>query len=287
MRNRLLTCIAAFFLICTGIAAQTYKGDMNNDGKVNVNDFVKLIDVVLDKSPQEEISIKEQIANCKLTFTLPDNTTVTVNGDQLVSYEYITKHEYTDLGLTSGTLWANTNVGADSPEGYGDYFAWGETKGFYSGKDYFDVSTYKYCNGSETTMIKYCTESEYGEVDNKTELDLEDDAAYVNWGSDWQMPSDAQWTELRTECTWEWTTLNEVYGRKVTGPNGNYIFLPATGYCLNNTVSYLGAGGRYWSRTLYPGYSNCACRMRYNKKEVLRRNGHRYYGFSVRPVRIK
>ena len=94
-------------------------------------------------------------------------------------------HAYVDLGLPSGTLWATCNVGASSPEEYGDYFAWGETEP----KNDYNWSTYKYCKGSSTTMTKYCTSSSYGTVDNKTELEPSDDAATVNWGSNWQMPS--------------------------------------------------------------------------------------------------
>ena len=94
-------------------------------------------------------------------------------------------HEWVDLGLPSGTLWATCNVGANSPEEYGDYFAWGET----TTKSSYSWSTYKYCKGSSSTMTKYCTSSYYGTVDNKTELEPSDDAATANWGSEWQMPS--------------------------------------------------------------------------------------------------
>ena len=101
-------------------------------------------------------------------------------------------HEYVDLGLPSRIKWATCNVGATTPEEYGDYFAWGETEP----KDNYDWSTYKWCNESNATMTKYCTDSSYGTVDNKTVLELEDDAAYVNWGGNWRMPTKAELDEL-------------------------------------------------------------------------------------------
>ncbi len=159
-------------------------------------------------------------------------------------------HEYVDLGLPSGTLWATCNIGASAPEEYGDYFAWGET----DPKDYYDWSTYKWCNGSSKTLTKYCTDSSYGYngfVDNKTELDPEDDAAYVNWGPSWRMPTSNQYSELCGLCTWEWTQRNGVNGRLVTGPNGKTLFLPAAGMLWNDYLYDSGSTGHYWSRTLY------------------------------------
>ena len=152
-----------------------------------------------------------------------------------------------DLGLPSGTLWADRNVGADAPEAYGDYFAWGETEP----KDYYYWDSYKWCNGSSSTMTKYCTSSSYGTVDGKTTLDLEDDAAYVNMGSEWRMPTKSELDELRNNCTWTWTTQNGVPGKKVTGPNGNSIFLPAAGYRRYSSLDYAGSYGNYWSSSLY------------------------------------
>ncbi|MBQ7388829.1 MAG: hypothetical protein IJW01_05635, partial [Paludibacteraceae bacterium] len=133
-----------------------------------------------------------------------------------------------DLGLS--VKWATCNVGASTPEGYGNYYAWGET----TTKSTYDWSTYKWCNGSYKTLTKYCTSSTYGTVDNKTVLELADDAARVNWGGAWRMPTDAEWTELRENC--EWTLTSDyngtgVKGRVVTSKtNGNHIFLPAAGY---------------------------------------------------------
>ena len=193
-------------------------------------------------------------------------------------------HEYVDLGLPSGTLWATCNVGANSPEEYGDYFAWAETEP----KTTYDWNTYKYYNG--TTITKYCADSYYGTVDNKTELEPSDDAATVNWGSGWQMPSKEQLLELYSVAYTSkvWTTINGVKGKMITSmSNGNSIFLPAAGYRNGTGLSLAGSDGRYWSRSLYtydssyayyPGFSSSDISMYYNV---------RYYGRSVRPVRVQ
>ena len=197
--------------------------------------------------------------------------------------------DYVDLGLPSGTLWATCNIGATTPEDYGDYFAWGETTGYFGGKTDFSWSTYKYCNGSSTTMTKYCNKSSCGTVDNKTELELADDAAYVNWGSNWRMPSREQFRELinSSYTTTEWTTQNGVYGRKITSiSNGNSIFLPAAGYRNGTSLSYAGSGGLYWSRTLSTDYPYYARYLYFGSDGVYTSNYYRFLGQSVRPVRL-
>ena len=185
-----------------------------------------------------------------------------------------------DLGLPSGTLWADRNVGADAPEAYGDYFAWGETtpKSFY----YWD--SYKWCNGPETTMTKYCTDSHYGTVDGKNVLDLEDDAAYVNMGSDWRMPTYAEMQELMNNCTTTWTTQNGVYGRKVTGKNGNSIFLPAAGYRGSSSLYRAGSYGYYWSSLLSEIFPYGAYGLYFYSDNYNWYDNYRYYGRSVRAV---
>ena len=205
------------------------------------------------------------------------------------SFYHTAKHEYVDLGLPSGTLWATCNVGAFSPEDYGDYFAWGETTGYDEGKTTFSWSTYKYCNGSYDTQTRYCMSSSYGTVDNKTELDLEDDAAYVNWGKDWRMPSYDQQAELcnTSYCTCTWTTQNGVKGYKVTSvSNGNSIFLPAAGYRYDTSLDIAGSRGDYWSRSLYSDYSGYAYYLYFNSSYVDWGDYNRCYGRSVRPVRV-
>ena len=185
--------------------------------------------------------------------------------------------EYVDLCLPSGTLWATCNVGANSPEEYGDYFAWGETEP----KSEYDWSTYKWCNGSYDTMTKYCTNSSYGYngfTDGKTELDPEDDAATANWGSGWQMPSHEQMEELynSSNTTTEWTQQNDVNGYKITSnSNGNSIFLPANGM------------SSYWSRSLNADNSNSAYYLGiYSRGIKTYDNAFRCNNNPVRPVRV-
>lgn len=190
-------------------------------------------------------------------------------------------HEYVDLGLPSGTLWATCNVGACLPEEYGDYFAWGET----DSKENYSWETYKWCNGSGNTMTKYCTDSIYGSSDGKTILEPNDDAAYVNWGPGWRMPSHDQLDELKTKCTWTWTKQNGVNGYQVTGPNGNMLFFPATGGRFDDFLSYAGSCGFYWSRTLNSGEPYGAYKMYLNSGDVGLDGDSRYIGFAVRAVR--
>ena len=188
------------------------------------------------------------------------------------------KFEAVDLGLS--VKWATFNVGATRPEEYGGYYAWGETEE----KEDYSLETYKWCNGSEYTMTKYCTSSSYGTVDNKTVLDPEDDVAHVKWGGDWRMPTKEEQDELRNNCSWERTALDGVNGYKVTGPNGNSIFLPAAGYRDGTDVGGRGYGGNYWSNSLY-GYNYSACYLYFDD------DGYgwsyfyyRSYGRSVRAV---
>ena len=173
-------------------------------------------------------------------------------------------------------------MGATTPEEYGDYFAWGETEP----KDEYSWSTYKYCNGSSTTMTKYCTGSEYGTVDNKTVLELEDDAANINWGGNWRMPTKTEQDELRdtNNCTWEWITQNGVNGYKVTSKvNGNSIFLPAAGYYYSTLVG-VGSEGYYWANNLLSSNSNGPDNLYCGIYGVGYGAAIRYVGKSVRTV---
>ena len=157
-------------------------------------------------------------------------------------------HEWVDLGLPSGKKWATCNVGAASPEKYGNFYAWGETEPDASGE--YSWATYKYSNGTYATLKKYNNNKSYGTVDNKTVLDPEDDAATVNWSYPWRTPTYEEFDELRTQCTWTWKTKNGAYGFQVTGPNGNSIFFPAAGYRNIGSLNFAGSYGYYWSSSL-------------------------------------
>lgn len=177
-----------------------------------------------------------------------------------------------DLGLS--VKWAPYNVGADKPEDPGYYYAWGETKGMgeedkSNGQNYiandslsfvrnrYDWVNYKYCQGTATSLTKYCHNAEAGKVDGKLVLAKEDDVAQVVMGGSWRMPTKEELSELRSNCQWTWTVLNGVAGYTVVGPNGNSIFLPAAGCRSNQSrglVSDRGpkheGGGDYWSSNI-------------------------------------
>ena len=187
-------------------------------------------------------------------------------------------HVYVDLGLS--VKWATCNVGANAPEEYGDYFAWGETQP----KDYYDWSTYKWCNGSYNNLTKYCKDSDYGTIDNKTVLNLADDAAHANWGGAWRMPTLEEQRELQDNCTWTWTKVNGVNGYTVTGPNGNSIFLPAAGYRYNSALLTAGSHGIFWSSSLYADISVTANDLGFISNYVGCGGFDRCGGLSVRPV---
>ena len=196
--------------------------------------------------------------------------------------------EAIDLGLPSGTKWANMNIGAEKPEDYGLYFVWGETVGYGSDTNdghSFNWASYKWCNGSYDTMTKYCTNSSYGTVDNKTVLDLEDDAAYVNWSNSWRMPTITEIDELLNNTTSEWTTVNGVNGRKFTSTmNGNSIFLPAAGYRYGSYLDYQTSGGYYWSSSLSESNPSDARSLDFGSGSAYTGSDYRFLGFTVRPV---
>ena len=187
-------------------------------------------------------------------------------------------HEYVDLGLS--VKWATCNVGATKPEEYGDYFAWGETVT----KSSYPWGNYKYSKGSSKTLTKYCTNSSYGTIDNKTQLDLSDDAARANWGGNWRMPTDVEITELCTECTWTWITQNGVNGYKVTGSNGNSIFLPAAGYYNGSQLYDKGSEGRYWSGSLHTDSPSMAYSCKLYLSAWRKTVDYRHGGLPVRAV---
>ena len=226
----------------------------------------------------------------KLYISDPDEGAIVltrVSGYTYASSGTIDGHEYINLGLPSGTLWATMNVGATTETDYGDYFAWGETEGYNSGKTNFSWSTYKWCQGSDDTMTKYCTSSVYGTVDGISELQPSDDAATANWGSDWQMPSNEQCEELinSSYTTTEWVTINGMNGRKITSKsNGNSIFLPAAGSRSTTLLSSVGSYGGYRSRSLSTSNSSYGRYIYFNSSNISSSSSSRCLGQGVRPV---
>lgn len=162
-------------------------------------------------------------------------------------------HDYIDLGLPSGTMWATCNVGADTPEDHGDYFAWGET----SPKTTYNWSTYIFSKGDYNQLTKYCGQSDFGFngfTDNLKSLLASDDAATANWGEGWCTPTYNQWVELLRKCSHTWTTINGVNGCLFTARNGNSIFLPAASSRRDDDYRVVGDDGCYWSSTLNKTY---------------------------------
>lgn len=196
-------------------------------------------------------------------------------------------HEYVDLGLPSGTLWATCNIGADTPEGYGSYFAWGETEP----KDIYDWKSYKYGRffNERYQLNKYCTDSCYGIngfVDNLPVLEPDDDVARVCWGEGWCMPTIGEWEELFLNTTGEWTKLNDVKGWRCTASNGNSLFLPAAGYWWDDAFN--ADLGLYWSRSINKEFPYRAWGFHFNcDSSHLCGSSDRNRGQTVRAVRCR
>jgi hypothetical protein len=245
--------VVSLLMLASFTAGVEYqRGDVSQDGHVDIADVTCLINYLLNGTWGDE------------PVTPPD------------------EHEWVDLGLPSGTLWATCNVGASSPEEYGDYFAWGET----AIKEVYDWSTYKLCDGRDSTLTKYCTDGACGVVDNKTELEPEDDAAYVNWGPTWRMPTMDQLLELKDVCSWQRAEMNGVNGALVTGPNGNTVFFPLAGARNGSEFERVGNYVYFWSTALYSDDTRVARYLYSNGTTKQAWNRLRYYGFTVRAVRV-
>ena len=188
--------------------------------------------------------------------------------------EEVGNYEYVDLGLPSGLKWATCNVGASSPEDYGDYFAWGEIT---------TKSTYTEDNSLTYGLNKSQLQSQ-GYIDGSGNLTPSHDAATANWGGSWRMPTEDEMQELVDYCEWEWTQVNGVNGSKVIGPNGSYIFLPAAGDLRGTWLNYTGENGRCWSSTPYESNSNSAYCLSFFSGGPHVSWYDRSYGRSVRPV---
>lgn len=249
---------------------------------------------------------KDGLVVYKMTSDVPDSITFHKPVFDVSQYN---GHDYIDLGLS--VKWATVNVGAEKPEDYGDYFAWGET----TTKDSYSTDTYKYyksetipahqdADGFDIPEIKiegytkYVPESEFsgygydGFFDGKSTLDLSDDAANANWGGLWRMPTNSEWDELRLKCTWKWIAKNGVWGYKVTskvaGYTDKWIFLPASGSFIDDSIEQAGHYGTYLSSSLieydYPGLPYRVGGLGFYQGFVYAEDSSTYYGFSVRPV---
>lgn len=226
MKKRFVNRLAAFILFAMmgvnlfsqGFYVYTKDGQRQDYASENVDSIVFYEKIMDDIEPE-----------------VPD---VPDKSDNLIS-----GHEYVDLGLPSGLKWATCNVGASKPEDYGGYYAWGETEE----KSDYGWDTYKYYNGSPGKC------QNIGSNISGTQYDV----ARIKWGGSWRMPTFDEILELIGNCTWKWTTYNGVNGQLVTGPNGNSIFLPATGYHGSMDFYDRGSGGYYWSAN--GGYEGASC----------------------------
>ena len=243
--KKLLLILALTLAAITGNAQSSPRGDMDNDGVVSVSDVMELVGIILNgDAPQSYL-------------TCPDN-----HHPHLI-----------DLGLPSGTKWACCNVGADTPEAYGGYYAWGETEE----KSTYNWSTYIYYDGSPVTY------RDLGSDIAGTDYDV----AHVKWGGSWVMPSQEQQDELVNNCTSEWTTVNGVNGRKFTSKtNGGSIFLPAAGDRYDSRLYHAGSCGYYWSSTQYPLYEYLydAFNLYFDSDVAGFSSNYREIGLTVRPV---
>ena len=181
-----------------------------------------------------------------------------------VTKSIINGHEYVDLGLPSGLKWATCNVGASSPEEYGDYYAWGEIET----KSEYRIDK---CKTSKKSMKDISGNATY-------------DVARAKWGGSWRLPTKKELEELENNCKWEWTTQNGKQGYKVTGPNGNSIFLPAAGVCDGFSLYNAGVYGYCWSSSPYESYDSGAYNLVFGGSHRGIGWDHRGIGRSVRPV---
>ena len=198
---------------------------------------------------------------------------------------YENGHEFVDLGLS--IKWATMNIGAKTVEEPGDLFAWGEVET----KEMYSWATYKWCNGTESTLTKYNANSDLGIIDKKSSLDIDDDVASVKWGGAWHTPSVEEMKELRDNCTWIWTTQNNVEGFKViSNKNGNNIFLPITGMYNYGQIVYRyergSERGFYWTKSVdtFSNDNANALQIRASRETPVISTLNRYWGLAIRPV---
>ncbi|MBQ9202226.1 MAG: DUF1566 domain-containing protein [Bacteroidales bacterium] len=232
------------------------------------------------------MKIVRHLLLCLSLLSLPLSLTNCKDDKDELDGPGVLKYEYVDLGLS--VKWATCNVGAEKPEDYGDYFAWGETETKIS----YSWTNYKFRTSGDSwdnvKFSKYNTGCSYGLVDNKTVLDAGDDVAHVKWGGDWRMPTREEFNELLENCTWTWTTQNGVKGYKVTSRKTGYtdrsIFLPAAGCRYGTGLSNAGSNGHYWSSSLGAVSPNSAWGVSFYSSSCGTGSYSRYSGQSVRPV---
>lgn len=185
-----------------------------------------------------------------------------------------------DLGLS--VKWACCNVGAHSPEDYGGYYAWGETEE----KSDYTEATYKYVRDLDGNGDYHDNEANWINIGSNIS-GTSYDVAHVKWGGSWRMPTWDEIKELCNKCSWEWTEINGIKGQKVTGPNGNSIFLPAAGNRLDTETNSRGSYSRYWSGMLCVdeyGSDRAYALYFHGGSHEWYSNGYRWYGYPVRPV---
>ena len=214
-----------------------------------------------EKEKTNKVKIEKEKVNITRSKRKKENRT---RRQGIKSNNFINGHEYVDLGLPSGLKWATCNVGADSPEEFGDYYAWGET---YT-KDGYDEDN---CGLWDVEMEDIGGNPEY-------------DVATSEWGDDWRLPTKEDFNELVEECEWKWMKKKGVYGMRVKGPNGNSIFLPAAGYRYGTTLDHDGDYGSYLSSSPYESNSNYAYDLFFYSGTQTVYWFNRDYGRSVRPV---
>ncbi len=244
----------------------------------------KVVSQEVDKNGKYLVQVSGLTSSCTYYYLAFLSTGTTILVGEVKSF---TTKEFAfaaiDMGLS--VKWANANLGATAPEGYGDYYAWGETEP----KENYSWSTYKWCNGSYDSLTKYNVYSHYGIVDNNLVLDLEDDVAHVKLAGKWRIPTSGEMYEListwdNSSYQWELKSLNGHDGWLVTYlVNNNSIFLPAAGYRYDNVLSYDGVG-YYWSSSFF--LNGAAMYMHVDHVQVYGTVDTycRRYGFSVRPV---
>lgn len=245
--KKVLLSIMGIALFGTAVYAETFMRVNITDGQVDKYDMEKVAEVYFGEEETVADSLEGKIGN----------------------------YRYVDLGLPSGLKWAAYNVGAKAAEDHGYYFAWGETEP--------KNPTNK---NSVWKGVSVANLTAKGVIDGGR-LTVNYDAATVNWGSSWRMPTSAEFDELLKKCTWAWTTLNNVGGYKVTGPSGKFIFFPAVSCCNAETGIFVGVNGYYWSANVREDNkdndSAWFLKMISPSSRSIDRGG-RSYGYPIRPV---